>query len=1345
MSDADSTPAHLDDAALLDQAAGRIDHALGRDRGPLRREASKLRQRVSKRLPIDRGLTRLNVRLEASLAERAKRASSVPSVSYPPELPVVAAKGEIKRAIDEHPVVVVCGETGSGKSTQLPKLCLELGRGIDGMIGHTQPRRIAARSLSSRIAEELDQPLGKSVGYQVRFEDRTADDTLVKLMTDGILLAETQRDRLLQKYDTLILDEAHERSLNIDFLLGYLKNLLPKRPDLKLIITSATIDPERFAEHFPVDGRPAPIVTVGGRGYPVETRYRPLSHSLVKQAESQAAGGDDDEAAAWLEDVTEDIDLPEGVRRAVSEVIDEGPGDALVFLPTERDILHHARSLRDAFGESIEVLPLYARLSPGEQKRVFEPHKKRRVVLSTNVAETSLTVPGIRYVIDSGLARVGRYVAKSGVFRLPIEPIAKASADQRRGRCGREGPGVCIRLYGEPDHLGRDEHTPPEIQRSNLADVILKMASLGLGDVKTFPFMDPPKHAAVRDGYDTLFELGALTRDRELTAIGETLAALPIDPRLGRMLIAAGEQRCLSRVLPIAASLAVGDVRLRPPEDPEGADRAHSRFIDEGSDFLTLVNLWDFVHGQRQKLSRRGFQHACRDRMLSHTRCREWLELHRQLREQCEQHRLRITSDERRSDYRLDPEAFHIAILSGFVMHVATKTDAVTYTGASGRKMRLWPGSVVFRKKPRWIVAAELVETEQLYARLVAPIKARWLEHVASHLLSRKYGAAEFDVKTGRTVIAEKATLRGLVVIPRRDVPYGKVDPVKARRMFIREALVRARHPQPPKFLQHNLEMLEEAAKLEAKTRTKGLVAGEDELFEFYDSRLPADIDSCGKLEGYLKRGGGHQPRRLEMSWSDVLTRDIDADNHGLPDVLQSEGMKLPLRYKFDPASADDGVTATAPVAALGRLTPRRAEWLVPGLLNEKVCELLRTLPKSERRRFVPLNQTADAIEPVLLKRFGQGALTRAVAEAIQEVTGKAVNPADFDPDALPASLRLNVEAIDDDETPIAQGRDVAAMRRSLGDRVAGSLQRIESSRFHRDGLTTWDFGPLPESVSVARGGASFRVHPALVDRGEAVGIRLFDDPDAAAASHGRGVRRLLMLQLASPVKSHLRRWSDRAEAERLAATWPGAGDLTRKLGEAAVARACLSGEVDPASIRDGLAFGRVMEAGWDRLGEAMATLGPLCRSIFEQRHAALLAMDKAAGGSPRAGAAVADAQRQLAMTLPGDFLAETPASWLAELPRHLRALAARFEKLTTGKADRDAEAMRAVTPHVQRLLSIWGEPFDLAELHRRPAAATYRWMVAEYRVSQFAQELGTALPVSAKRLEKQWREAAGG
>ena len=1340
----------ISEAGALESLVQRFEQAMARDRSGLQQQARKLRARARRNRPIDRGLARLAERLDASVAQREARKQSVPPPLYPADLPVVAAKDELQRAIAEHQVIVVCGETGSGKSTQLPKLCLELGRGIDGMIGHTQPRRIAARSLATRIADELDQPLGDTVGYQVRFEDRTADRTLIKLMTDGILLAETERDRALRRYDTLILDEAHERSLNIDFLLGYLKNLLPERPDLKLILTSATIDPERFAEHFASSGgKPAPIVTVGGRGYPVETRYRPLSHSLVQQGESattesngdggvkdEAEGEANGEASAWFEDVTEDIDLFEGVRRTVDEAMQSGPGDVLVFLPTERDILEHARSLRASLGESVEVLPLYARLSAKEQRRVFEPHKRRRVVLSTNVAETSLTVPGIRCVVDSGLARIGRYAARAGVFRLPIEPISQASADQRRGRCGREGPGVCIRLYSEDDYLGREPHTLPEIQRSHLADVILKMASLDLGDVKGFPFLDPPKHAAIRDGYDTLFELGALTRNRELTAIGETLAALPIDPRLGRLLIAGHDGRCLSRVLPIAASLAIGDVRLRPPEDPEGADRAHSRFIDERSDFLTLLNVWDFVHGQRLQLSRRGFQHACRDRMLSHTRCREWLELHRQLREQCPQHGLRITSDERQNDYQLDADAFHLALLSGFVTHAATKTDATTYTGASGRKLRLWPGSVLFKKRPKWIVAAEPIETTQLYARLVAPIRPKWIEAVAPQMLSRKYGRAAFDAKSGRTVIAEKATLRGLVVVPRRDVPCGKIDPVKARKLFIREALVQARHPRPPRFLTHNLEQLEEAAKLEAKTRTKGLVAGEDELIDFYDRRLPEDVDSCGKLEGFLKRESHHRPELLRMGWSDVLTRAVDPDNHGLPDELRDNGLRLPLRYKFDPNAEDDGVTATAPVAALPQLDPLRLEWLVPGLLREKVAELLRTLPKAERRRFVPLPQTAVNIEPVLLQRFGRGSLTHAVAEALKEVTGKAVHPGDFEPAHLPANLRMNLEAIDDEEEPIAADRDVGQLQHRLADEAEAARRRIEGERYRRDGVKTWNFGPLPESVTIQRGGASFRLYPTLIDESEAAAVRLLVHADAAAIEHRRGVVRLLSLGLAGPLQSHLKRWEEAHRVQRLAATWEHGRELPALLRDALAAQACLT---DAKPIRDGMAFSRVMEAGWDRLAASLAELGPVIAEVFEAYHAAKLELERLDPGAAAQAQAIADAKRQLAMTMPRRFLAETPVSWLLQLPRHLRALTLRLRKLAEGRTPRDADAMASLVPHVERLRSRWPEPFDVATLHREPELATYRWMIAEFRVSLFAQELGVALPVSAKRLERQW------
>ncbi|MFW6336956.1 MAG: DUF3418 domain-containing protein, partial [Phycisphaeraceae bacterium] len=662
--------------------------------------------------------------------------------------------------------------------------------------------------------------------------------------------------------------------------------------------------------------------------------------------------------------------------------------------------------------------------------------------------------------------------------------------------------------------------------------------------------------------------------------------------------------------------------------------------------------------------------------------------------------------------------------------------------GVSGRKLRLWPGSVLFKKRPKWIVAAELVETNQLYARLVAPIRPKWIEAVAPQMLNRKYGRAGFDAKTGRTVIAEKATLRGLVVVPRRDVPYGKIDPVKARKLFIREALVQARHPRPPRFLTHNLEQLEEAAKLEAKTRTKGLVAGEEELIDFYDRRLPEDIDSCGKLEGFLKRETHHRPDLLKMGWSDVLTRAVDPDNHGLPDELRDNGLRLPLRYTFDPNAEDDGVTATVPVAALPQLDAQRLEWLVPGLLREKVAELLRTLPKAERRRFVPLPQTAVNIEPVLLQRFGQGSLIHAVAAAMKEVTGKAVHGGDFEPAHLPAKLRMNLEAIDDDEAPIAAERDVRQLQQRLADASETSRQRIEGERYRRDHVKTWDFGPLPEHETIRRGQASFRLYPTLVDEGESAAVRLYADADAAAIAHRRGVVRLLSLGLAGPIQSHLKRWEQGETVLRLAATWEHADTLPGLLRDALAAQACLT-EAKP--IRDGMAFAKVLEAGWDRLAASLAELGPVMAEIFEANHEARLAMERLDAGSPAQASAIGDAKRQLAMAMPRRFLAETPMSWLSQLPRHLRALTLRLRKLAEGRTQRDADAMASLVPHVERLRSRWPEPFDVAVLHRDPELATYRWMVAEFRVSLFAQELGVALPVSAKRLERQWEQVTGG
>ncbi len=1243
---------------------------------------------------------------------RERRRQRLPRIELPADLPITAERDRIVAAIREHPVVVICGDTGSGKSTQLPKLCLEAGRGLDGWIGHTQPRRIAARTLAARIAEELSSPLGRDVGFKIRFTDTAPRDAFIKLMTDGILLAETRRDRRLMQYDTLILDEAHERSLNIDFLLGYLHRLMPQRPDLRLIITSATIDPQRFADHFAQRGRPAPIIEVGGRTYPVEVRYRPVA--------------DEQDSDTALDAVV----------AAVEELAREGPGDMLVFLPTERDILETARRLRgrrlagDGPGQETEVLPLYARLSPAEQQRVFAPHQARRIVLATNVAETSLTVPGIRYVIDTGTARISRYSARARVQRLPIEPISQASADQRKGRCGRVGPGVCVRLYAQEDYEQRDAFTAPEILRTNLAQVVLQMEALGLGAVEDFPFVEPPKPATVREGRATLHELRAVDGQGRLTDVGRKLARLPVDPRLGRMILAGDAEHCVREVLVIAAALAAQEPRLRPPEQQQAADEAHAPFRHERSDFLSLLRLWDFYHGLMHKLSRNQLRKACRQNFLSYTRMREWVDVHRQLRELVEEAGLRTRSPK---EPEPSEDAIHRALLSGLLSNIATLTDVNAYTGAGGKKLYLWPGSVLFAKKPKWIFAAELVETTQLYARTAAPLDPAWLEPLAPHLLRRSHAEPHWDRRSAHVQAFERVTLFGLTVVPRRRVNFARVDPVEARRLFIHHALVEQDYDTDAAFFRHNAELIERVERLESKLRRRDLLADQQRRYAFYDARVPEHVADGPTFERWRKEAERNEPRLLFMSESDVLAEPTDdAVERRFPDRVEVGGAELPLDYRLEPGAADDGVTLTTPLALVNQLDAERLSWLIPGRLEEKITAMIRSLPKALRRHFVPA--PAAAAKAAEMIEFGRGRFEDAVAEALGRLAHEPIDPSLFSTDALEPHLRMNVRVVDDSGEVLAEGRELAELRAAVGAEAADAFATIGDDDLQRDGMTRWEVGELPATVTARRVGAAVTAYPALVDQNDAVGVRVFDTAERATREHQRGLRRLFAIQTGRELRhqvEHHGQWNALCLAH---ATLGDAAALRGQLVDRLAERVFLD---DAADVRDPAAFAERLEGRWPRIaGVAEAVLAHAAQ-VLAAHQQARAALDTIAN-KPAFAAAAKDVRQQLDALVADRFLADTPWDWLAQYPRYFVAAAKRIEKLQRGGAARDAQLTAELQPLVQ--------PYRqrLAEHERQgvidPELALYGWMLQEYRVSLFAQELGTAMPVSAKRLAGQWR-----
>ncbi|MHC5026202.1 MAG: ATP-dependent RNA helicase HrpA [Planctomycetota bacterium] len=1241
-----------------------------------------------------RALLEVEAALEHSAKQRAARQAKQPTVRYELDLPVVSAKDEIAEAIGANPTIVLCGETGSGKTTQLPKICLGLGRGVAAMIGHTQPRRIAARSVAARIAEELGTTVGGQrgqwVGSQIRFADSTGPDTRVKVMTDGILLAETRRDRFLDRYDTIIIDEAHERSLNIDFLLGYLKRLQRKRRNLKVIVTSATIDPQRFSDHF--DG--APILEVSGRTYPVEMRYRP-----------------NDDA---------DVETPRAIVEAVRELCTAGPGDVLVFLPGEREIRETAKALRAHHHDHTEVLPLYARLATGDQQRVFKPHQGRRIVLATNVAETSLTVPGIRYVVDPGLARISRYSSKRRVQLLPIEPIAQASADQRAGRCGRVESGVCIRLFAEDDYAKRDRFTDPEILRTNLASVILQMHALDLGDVERFPFVEPPRRAAVREGIETLHEIGALDDEEALTPIGRTLSDLPVDPRIGRMILAGNEEGCLTEVLIVATALAAQDPRDRPMDKADAADAAHERFADGDSDFQVLINVWDFYHEQKAKLTSGKLRKACQQNFINFVRMREWTDLHRQMREIARDAGLKFASPERTPEERYT--ALHRALLSGLLSNVAMLDEGHAYEGTGGKTLHIFPGSGLFHRKPKWIVAAELIETTKLYARTVARIDPAWLESLAPHLVKRSYDEPRFDPERGQVIANERVSLYGLPIVPRRRAHYGPVAPVLARELFIHEGLAEMTWEVDAPFAHHNRKMIEEIDQLQAKARRRDLLAEANARFEFYDQRVPKDVYSGTRFEKWRRKIEQRKPKLLYMTQNDLLVGEAGIAIEQFPDTVIMDGVEMPLCYRLEPGHPDDGVTLEVPLAAMGRIDEERLPWLVPGRLREVTEALLKTLPKSIRRELGPAPQLTAACMPHI--EFGRGDIRDQLGSAVARVGGVLVERGDWNFAGVPDHLRMNIAIIGDDEQRIDADRDLAALRRRIAPAARDAISRHGPAEWKQDGLTAWTCDELPGEVKLPGG---LRGCPALVDKGRSCDLRLIDDPTRAVVTHRRGVVRLAILAIESELDSAIRY---QPSLETLLLRYAGLGhgqDLLDQLKLQTVHRLCAPlnaprNATDFKSLLD-----TIQPDVWDAASAVVATTNDVLA-----HHAALLeALDRPI---PKPWApSIDDVHDHLDALLRPGFIADAHPGWYPHVPRYVEAALTRVRKLAGGGHARDQKAM--------------GEIAELAADQRRRErdaneqgivdhVLEYRmWLLEELRVATFAQELGTAEKVSVARI----------
>jgi ATP-dependent helicase HrpA len=1362
---------------------------------------------------------------------RTIAANPVPPIEFPPELPVSGRREEIARAIAGHQVVIVSGETGSGKTTQLPKICLALGRGWGaggtGLIGHTQPRRIAASATARRIAEELKSPFGEVVGYKVRFNDNLAPGASVKLMTDGILLAETQTDPLLRAYDTLIIDEAHERSLNIDFLLGYLKQVLPRRPDLKLIITSATIDADRFARHFGGDDTPSPVIEVSGRMYPVEVRYRPVADDAGPRAglnprpgagagpgpggpagRAGSGGGQPGRAPGEKTARAQERDLHDAIVDAVDELCREGPGDVLVFLPGEREIRDAAEALRKHHPPHTEILPLFARLSATEQERVFRTSNARRIVLATNVAETSLTVPGVRYVVDTGMARVKRYSYRNKVEQLQIEPVSQAAANQRAGRCGRVADGICIRLYEESDYVARARFTDPEILRSSLAAVILRMKSLHLAEIEDFPFLEPPPGRAIADGYQLLNELGATDDENRLTPSGRELARLPLDPRIGRMILAARDHQALSELLIIASALSVQDPRDRPIEAQEAADLAHKKFADERSEFLGWLKIWKwFEEAVAHKKSNRQLVDACRANFLSHLRLREWRDVHSQLLTVVREAGWRLNESEATF------EQIHWSLLTGLLGNIGVKADDEPYyLGARGIKFHLWPGSALLKKAGRWVVAAELVETSRLFARGIAKIEPEWLEKVGPHLLRKSLSEPHWEKKAAQVSAYERATLYGLTVYNRRRVAFGRQDPSRARELFIRGALVEGEFETRLPFFAHNRKLLADIEQLEHKSRRQDVLVDDELIFAYYDDALPDGLFTGVDFEKWYREASKQNTKLLFLQRDDLMRHEAAGITTELfPKKTTIAGVEMGLTYHFEPGSPRDGVTLTVPLYALNQVDARRCEWLVPGMLKEKTQLLLKSLPQKLRRHCVPLpNYAAGFVDRA---KYGVGSLVDALIADVREQVQVQARTPDFKLEALPAHLFMNFKVIDEHGRQLAMGRNLAQLRAELGAQAQQEFQKLaaehrneqaagdgsqglaegeasgaggareagrgvaggaggrgvpagagsrgprtvpvtgaghaaatgqngaapagantaaartafssESTALYEN-LTTWSFGTLPELLEIRRRGQTMFGYPALVDRVDHCDVEVFDSPEEAARIHRAGLRRLFALQLREPIK-YLEK--NVPGVQQMAMQYMPLGsqeELRDQIVECALDRACLQ---DPLPA-DAASFNTRRDEGRSRLTLLAQEIARLAATILGEYTAAAKKLVQAKSFA----SAYADMTQQLQALVGKRFLLDTPYAQLVHFPRYLKATGLRIDKLKAD-ASRDTRLSAEMAPLVQQYQRTVAQRKSVADAR----LTEFRWLLEELRVSLFAQELRTPMPVSVKRLYKVW------
>ena len=1264
--------------------------------------AEAIARRAAQGRPAEREKALLADLVERSRARHAARLARLPDPAYPEELPVAQRREDIAALVRAHPVTIVCGETGSGKTTQIPKICLALGRGAAGFVGCTQPRRIAARSLAHRLAQELPGAPRNFVGHKIRFQDETRADTVIKVMTDGVLLAETHSDRELRAYDTIIVDEAHERSLNVDFLLGYLKRLVAVRPELKVVVTSATIDTERFSRFF----GGAPVIEVSGRTFPVEVRYRPEFFEVEEE---------DDEP----------VDMNEAIAKAVDELARESrTGDMLVFLPGEREIREAAEALRKSAlnkAAHTEILPLYSRLSTEEQDRVFERSAHRRIVLATNVAETSLTVPGIHYVIDTGLARVKRYSPRQRLDQLRIEPISQAAARQRAGRCGRVASGIAIRLYAEDDFDARPEYTTPEILRTSLASVILRMAALELGPVSEFPFIEPPTPRQIEDGYRQLFELGAIDEARNLTTVGHELARLPVDPKIGRLLLAAREFHCLSEMVILAAALSIQDPRDRPQALREQSDRAHEEFRDDASDYIQLLNLWkffdtEFVH----KKSNRKLYETCREHFLSYVRMREWRDLAGQLREMASE--LQIRDNATPATY----EQVHRALLAGLVGNVGMKAlDGDHYHGPRGLQFHVWPGSGLKKNRPRWVMAGELQETTRVFARNVARVEPDWIEKAAQHLVDRAYVEPHWDRQRGEVTAYENVSLHGLVLAARRKVSFGRIDPERARSVFIEGALVAGEFESSHPFWAHNRKLIHDIEELEHRARRPDVLVDDRALFAFYDAKVPQEVRDARSFDAWYRTASAQDPKLLFLAREDLMRHGAESVTEELfPRELRMGEAVFPLAYRFEPGHPLDGVTVNVPLALLNQLDEAQIDWLVPGMVREKVAWTMKALPKRIRSQLVPVAEYTtkflEGVEP------GAKSVKDSVLDFASRVAGEKLDRDVFSRDEPPPHLLMNVRVVDDAKRELAMGRDFAGLRKRLGEAASLTLAKAKPG-MEREGITSWDFGDLPEQVTFRRGNQTLTGYPALVDDGASVSIRLMDTKDKAAEAHRAGVKRLMALDLKEQVRNLDRPLPGfNALALRFNAVVP-ADKLKDDLIAAIVDRAFIGEDEPPRTTK---AFEEQKKRAKARLPAVTEGAARYANAIAEANQQATQAIAQGAALGRVAQEAKAIRER---LVYPG-FLSRTPWDRLEHLPRYLKGYALRLQKYRAN-AERDQK-------HAATVASLWNEyearlAADREAGRIEPKLEEFRWLIEELRVSLFAQELRTPFPVSAKRLQK--------